>query len=352
MYALNITETQQFIRHVCVTHKEAAMVWGPPGVGKSQGIAQLAAELDARLVDIRLSQFDSVDLRGIPSPDAATQQTVWYAPSVLPFVGNPAFDANVPGSTAQPDQPILLFLDEINSASAAVSAVAYQLINDRCVGEHRLLPSVIVVAAGNREGDRGVTNRMPLPLANRLTHVEVVVDVDDWCFQYAQQAGLPPVGIAFLQFRKPLLMTFDPSQPAKAFATPRTWEKALRYYADPAMPDKIKQAAITGAVGDGPATEFAGFVDVWAKIPPMADIIKRPDKTRVADEASMRYAVAVACSGAMTLDTADPIHTYLMRMDPEFAVLAWKLATARNTTLFHCATFQRFTQDCGVLFTA
>jgi hypothetical protein len=189
-----------------------------------------------RLCDIRLSQYDSVDLRGIPVPHAG--MTVWHAPITLPFKGNAAF--------SEDDVPIFLFLDEINSAAPSVAAVAYQLINDRSVGEHRLMDNVRVVAAGNREQDRGVTNRMPTPLANRFTHVEVDVDVNAWCW-WAQEEGLPAEGIAFMQFRKNLLSTFDPAKPDKAFATPRSWEKALLYYADKSMPEHIKQAAMSGA---------------------------------------------------------------------------------------------------------
>jgi hypothetical protein len=253
--------------------------------------------------------------------------TVWHAPVTLPFKGNEMF--------SEDNVPIMLFLDEINSAAPSVAAVAYQLINDRSVGEHELMDNVVVVAAGNREQDRGVTNRMPTPLANRFTHIEVDVDVDDWCY-WAQQAGLAPEGIAFMQFRKPLLSTFDPSKPDKAFGTPRTWEKALNYYVDANMPEHIKQAAMAGAVGEGNAAEFWGFVDVWRNIPKMSDIEKDPDKVPTPEEAAMRYAVAVAISGTMNTKNTKPFNSYLQRMDPEFGVLAWQLALKRDQTI--CAT--------------
>jgi hypothetical protein len=341
MYTLSLTDTATLCEHVAFSLTEPVMIWGPPGVGKSQMAAQLATKMAALLVDIRLSQYDSVDLRGFPQVDVLTQLTTWCAPSTLPFVGNAKFEAY--------QGPILLFLDEINAAPPAVAAVAYQLINDRCVGEHRLLDNVVVIAAGNREGDRGVTNRQPLPLANRFTHVEVIADVESWS-KWAASEQLPPVGIAFLNFRKPLISTFDPAKPDKAFATPRTWAKAFRYYAA-SMPDHIKMAAMAGAVGEGPSAEFWGFVDVWAKVIPIAKVLADPTGTPVPEEQSMQYAMAVSVSGAMSAKNVTKLHAYIRRFDPEFVVLAWQLAVRRDKALYATPEFMAFSKEHRAIFT-
>lgn len=339
MRIININEAKDMIKYVAVELGEPLMFWGQPGVGKSEAVAQVARDDDnATLVDIRLSQYDSVDLRGIPVPHD-NGLTVWHAPSTLPFTGNDAFPD---------DGRVYLFLDEINSAAQSVAAVAYQLINDRSVGEHRLKPNVVVIAAGNRESDRGVTNRMPTPLANRFTHAEIGVDVDTWC-EYAQRAGLPPVGIAFMQFRKPLLSTFDPSKPDKAFATPRTWVKALRYY-ESDMPQTTKHAAMAGAVGEGPASEFLGFVNVWESIIPIEQIITDPEGVALPDELSARYATAVSVSGSLTVETAKPLHCFLKRLDPEYVVLAWQLAIKRDEALFATDAFMDFSTVYHAVF--
>src|SRR5690606_25638380 len=147
------------IDHIAIKHPEPLMFWGSMGIGKAEIINQSEAEHGATLVDIRLSQYDSVDLRGIPVPPEERRQTVWHAPSTIPFKGNSRFNED--------EGLIFLFLDEVNAASPAVSAVAYQLINDRRVGEHELMNNVRIIAAGNRDQDRGVTNRQPAPLSNR-----------------------------------------------------------------------------------------------------------------------------------------------------------------------------------------
>lgn len=328
MHSLTIRDAKLFLQHIAITLRQPVFVWGQPGAAKSEGIQQLTLDNNAYGIDVRLSQYDSVDVRGIPSPDAATRTTVWYAPSTLPFVGN----------DFPTDRLIILFLDELNSATPSVAAVAYQLINDRRVGEHVLMDNVVVIAAGNRDSDRGVTNRMPTPLANRFTHIEVVPDAEVWCEDYAVPNNLPAVGIGFLMFRKNLISTFDPARADKAFATPRTWAKALRYYDTP-MPTRIKQAAIAGAIGDGPAAEFWGFVEVWGRMPDMAEILKHPTTYPISDEMSMRYAVAMNLSGLMSAKTVTAVNLYLMRMPADMLVMAWHLALKRDTALLGTKEF-------------
>ena len=338
MHTLSPLDLPAFVHHVAVRQRQPIMIWGPPGCGKSECVAQVCNDDNGVLVDIRLSQYDSVDLRGIPTVDGGL--TVWNAPSTLPFVGNDAFPT---------DKRIYLFLDEINSAAPPVAAVAYQLINDRRVGEHHLMDNVVIIAAGNREGDRGVTNRMPTPLANRFIHCEIMPDVAASTV-YAAQNNWPAEWVAFINFRKPLLSTFDPSKPDKAFATPRTWEKAMRSYADTTMPSNIKQAAMAGAVGDGPSGEFWGFVDVWHKMIPVEKIIADPVRCALPDEGSMAYAVAVSISGSMDTKNVTPLNTYLLRMEAEHIVLAWQLATKRDETLYSTPEYLTFAKKYRAVF--
>lgn len=331
MHTLSITDVQSLARHVVLDANEPLMMWGPAGVGKSESIAQLAKTYYAELCTILLSQYDSVDLRGFPAPDNHSNHTIWYPPSTLPFIGNAKFPT---------DRPIILFLDEINAASQSVAAIAYQLINDRRIGEHVLMDNVRIIAAGNRECDRGVTNRMPAPLANRMTHVEVVVDPKAWA-TWAQGNNIPPVGIAFLQWRNNLLSTFDPKLPQKVFATPRTWTKAFKYYLSN-MPEHIKQAAMAGSVGDGPVAEFYGFVKIWQNLTPLSDIEADPDGVPVPStkDLSISYALTVAISGAMTPANVDAFVKFLKRMpSDEYVILALQLAIRRDESLLNTDAF-------------
>lgn len=323
MQTVSIPQMQQLIQHVGFKHRRPLMFWGSMGVGKSEGVLAASQLEQAILIDIRLSQYDSVDMRGFPGVDPDTNSTVWYVPSTMPFKGNPRFDED--------GAPILLFFDEANAATPAVSAVMYQITNDRRCGEHILMDNVIIVLAGNKDSDRGVTNRQPAPLSNRLVHAEIVPDTQSWSYWAMKHPDkIPAVMVAFLNFQKDYLHTYDPGNPEKAFATPRTWEIAAQFYMDPNMPADIKMAAMSGSVGEGRAIEFRAFTEIWETLTPIEDIIANPTKVAVPEKLDVQYAMAVHVSGNMTKDNADALHQYLDRMNAEMVVLAWTLAINRD----------------------
>ena len=114
-------------------HHTPVMLWGPPGVGKSQMIAQVAERHGVPVIDIRLSQMEPSDLRGIPFRNGDTVE--WAPPAMLP-------DAERHGPRG------VLFLDEITSAPPSVSAAAYQLILDRKLGAYEVPEGWAIFAAG------------------------------------------------------------------------------------------------------------------------------------------------------------------------------------------------------------
>ena len=191
--------------------KRPLFVWGPPGIGKSDIVHQIGDSMEALVIDIRLSLWEPTDIKGIPYYAANDNTMKWAPPTELP-------DAK----TAKKHKWIILFLDEMNSAAPAVQAAAYQLILNRKVGSYVLPDNVLIVAAGNRDADKGVVYRMPAPLANRFVHLEMKVDFDDW-FQWATENKIHTDVVGYLTFAKKDLYDFDPKSPSRSFATPRSW---------------------------------------------------------------------------------------------------------------------------------
>ncbi len=192
---------------------QALMLWGSPGIGKSDLVRQLAEDLDRIFVDVRLSTIDPVDLRGLPMINVEEQLTNWLPPSFLPNVQS---------------EPGILFLDEINAAPPMLQASAYQLILDRKLGEYQIPEDWLVIAAGNKLSDRSVTHRMPSALSNRFSHFEIIVSKEEW-FQWAWQNNIDPFIISFLRFHPQLLFDFNPQNNKLAFPTPRSWSFASVY---------------------------------------------------------------------------------------------------------------------------
>ena len=206
----------EFFKQQSLKEMSSIMLWGPPGVGKSQAIRQIAKKIEdstgksVNVTDVRLLLFNPIDLRGIPTSNADKTLAIWLKPQIFQM-------------DSGDDIINILFLDEISAAPQSVQAAAYQITLDRVVGEHKLPDNCIVIAAGNRTTDKSVAFKMPKALANRLMHIEIEGSFNSWK-QWAISSGVNDKVIGFLSFRQNYLMGFDSGSDDLAFPTPRAWE--------------------------------------------------------------------------------------------------------------------------------
>lgn len=262
--------------------KRPIFLWGPPGIGKSDIVKQITDSLpNSHLIDIRLSLWEPTDIKGIPYFDSNISKMVWGAPSELP-------DEEF---AAQYDN-IVVFFDEMNSAAPAVQAAAYQLILNRRVGQYKLPDNVMIVAAGNREADKGVTYRMPAPLANRFVHLELEVDFNDW-FEWATEHKIHSDVVGFLNFSKKDLYDFDPRSPSRSFATPRSWSFVSEFLEDDEDDTTITDL-VAGSVGEGLAVKFMAHRKVAGQLPNPTDVLKGKVKELKTQEISAMYSLTVS----------------------------------------------------------
>lgn len=300
----------------CMKVGRPAMIWGPPGIGKSELIAEIGADTNRPVIDMRLLLLEPTDIKGIPYYDPDTQTMKWAQPADLPKVITQAMIKNaekiLAAATATGDElqievaqnkltalvqaekfsHAILFLDEINAAPPSVQAAAYQLILNRRVGEYHLPKGVSMVCAGNRDSDKGVTYRMPSPLANRLVHMEMQANFEDWQ-KWAIGAKVHADVVGFLSHHKQKLFNFDSKSPDKAFATPRSWVFVGQLITDE-LPESMNTALVAGTVGDGLATEFAQHCKVSARMPKSEDVLTGKEKVLNVKELSAMYSLTIS----------------------------------------------------------
>jgi len=260
-----------------IKKKRPVFLWGPPGIGKSDIVAQIGADTDREVVDVRLALWEPTDIKGIPYFDSNAGTMTWAPPAELP---------TDPKSTA------ILFLDELNSAPPAVQAAAYQLILNRKVGTYKLPDGVDIVAAGNRDGDKGVTYRMPAPLANRFVHLEMKVDFEDWQ-DWATLNGIHPEVVGYVGFAKQDLYDYDPKSPSKSFATPRSWSFVSDLVSDDEIDTESLTNLVSGAIGDGLAVKFMAHRKIASKLPKPDEILDGKVKNLEISEISAMYSLTV-----------------------------------------------------------
>ena len=262
--------------------KRPVFIWGPPGIGKSDIVGQVTESFpNSHLIDIRLSLWEPTDIKGIPYFDSNVGKMVWAPPMELPDE-----------AMAAKYDHITLFLDEMNSAAPAVQAAAYQLTLNRRIGNYKLPDNVVIVAAGNREADKGVTYRMPAPLANRFVHLELAVNFDDW-FEWAVDNKVHQDVVGYLQFAKQDLYDFDPKSPSRSFATPRTWSFVSELLEDN-IDDGTTTDLVAGAVGEGLAVKFMAHRSVAGSLPNPTDVLLGKVKELKTQEISAKYSLTVS----------------------------------------------------------
>lgn len=246
----------------------AWFLWGPPGVGKSDAIKQIAKNLEEDtgkrvvITDIRLLLFSPIDLHGVPIADERKEFTKWLMPKF--------FDMDSSDETIN-----ILFLDELSAAPPSIQATAYQITLDRAIGEHKLPDNCLVIAAGNRTTDRSVAYKMPNALANRLIHFEVGVDFESWK-DWASKSGIHPFVLGYLAYDNSKLYAEDVPMEQVAFPTPRSWafvSELLNTLGDLKRMDELF-TMISGCVGSSVALEFISWCNAHADCPEVMDIFK------------------------------------------------------------------------------
>ena len=298
----------------------SVMLWGPPGVGKSQAVRQIGKRIKTQtgkrvhITDVRLLLFNPIDLRGIPTSNADKTLAVWLKPQIFQM--------------DESDNIVnILFLDEISAAPQSVQAAAYQITLDRVIGEHKLPENCIVIAAGNRTTDKSVAFKMPKALANRLMHIEVEGSFKSWK-QWAIQSGINAKVVGFLSFRRERLMSFDSSTDDLAFATPRSWEMVsnILNYVESDV-DKV-YSLVAGIVGCGAALEFRTWSKVYNELPDIEEIFdgKQP---KIPTRTDAMYALCSSMT-AYAREHKDDIHRiansirYAQRLSPDFSTVLLK----------------------------
>jgi len=372
-----ITQATNIIRKMIVNGKnKPVMLWGPPGIGKSYAIKQLAFELAEThyptldnyipkadgymfahggaepFIDRRISMMDAVDFLGVPSVDKN-------------LIGN-----NITKFNPQDWMPVpeihgshgIIVLDEFFADTARATRVAaYQFLQDRMVGDFRLQDGWVIIAASNRAEDKAAVTAASYDpaLSNRfIGHYEITLDPNGWV-EWALNNGIAAELAAFVKFRPDLLHEYPDGGIERgrvAYATPRSMAAAsdiLDIQYDPTL----EHIALEGCVGSAVAAELSGFLRTIRLVPDPDAILRDPDNAPIPTEVSTLYALAVLLGKRADQQSLGAVIRYLSRIEEsqiddsdhpcsvgsgEFVVLAVSVATSRDPAVKECEAYINF----------
>jgi len=303
MKIVTVGEAKEFLEKTLQDYLPV-FLWGPPGIGKSSIVKQICEEKKWKMVDIRLSTVNPVDLRGLPVVDREKGQAIWLRPEFFPD----------PNSKEEG----VIFFDELNTAAASVQIASYQLILDRQLGSYKLPAGYKIIAAGNRETDKANVTKLPAPLANRLIHLELQTDHKQW-ITWAIKAKIDQRIINFIQF-KPDLLSTTPKGDEKAFPTPRSWEFVSRIVK---LFDDIEdsKALVAGAIGEGAMSEFFAWLPSYASLPDVMEILAGKSN-KVPKRADLLSALVTGLISNLDDSNLENFLNYTFLLPGEHAVLA------------------------------
>lgn len=317
-------------------------LWGPAGVGKSEGVRQLAQMLEKQtgkrvsVTDVRLLLFSPIDLRGIPVADAEKEFANWLRPRI--------FDMD-PGE----DVLNLLFLDELSAAPQSVQAAAYQICLDRRIGEHAFPANCIVIAGGNRTGDKSVAYAMPKALCNRLMHFNVKSDLESWR-AWAVRNNIDKRVLGYLSFDHSRLCV-SPETSDLAYPTPRSWAFASRLLQATGEPPKKIHSLLAACLGTDTALALEQWCEIYRELPDVEKILagqytEYPRQQQVL-HALIASLVALLRERGDRLTQQEVNHCceYCSHFPPDFALVFFKDAGQLENAhplFMRCSQFQQW----------
>lgn len=323
MKQINHKDLKELIKKAYDT-KTPLFIHGAMGVGKSSVVRDVATDMGIELVDVRVSQLEPSDLRGLPKVDG--EVTRWLISNWLPR------DKNSKG---------IIFLDELNLAPPSIQASCYQLILDRRLGDYELPEGWFIVSAGNRIEDKANIFEMSAPLSNRFIHVELSVpSVEDWTKWATTNRSIDGRIIAFLTWKSIRLFSFDSKNKDKAFGTPRSWEycSKLIMNEDYNKNPHFVETLIASSVGEAIAVEFTAFLKLTQKIK-VEDILKNPKQLKNIQEISLKYSLISSVSeyfrNHKNKETLESIFKVCQELEAEFGMLLLRLVKSTDESAFN-----------------
>ncbi len=269
------------------------------------------------LIDERLSEYDSSDIKGLPIFKDDKDTIEWKIPFWAKFLTLEKSDG-------------LLFFDEINLATPLVISSVYKIIYDRIVNDSPINENWGIIGAGNREEDRAFTHTLPAPVRDRGGEVELISpSIDDWTI-WASQNGIDSRIIGFLNFKSGSMNKVDFSDNQK-FTTVRGWERLSCLISGEKLGGRFALICCS-AIGEGIAKEFIAFCKIQEKMN-LNDIIKNPDKIKEITDISTKYFLVSAFAEKykdkkIKFDVVMKASKVFDEVDnSEFVALLWRLSS-------------------------
>ena len=308
--------------------KRPVCIEGMPGGGKTTIVQEVASELSVGYIEKHTPTMLVEDF-GVPDMATGDKSFGYKLPDWFPFEGSDT-----------PDEGIICF-DDRNQGGNDIQKVQANILQAGTLHGVRMKKGWHCVSTGNRQQDRAGAKRVLSHLRNRETVIELETHLDDWT-SWAIEHDVKPEVISYIRFRADALHDFDPQRDVNA--TPRSWVEGVSDVIG-VVPADAEYECFKGAVGEGHAAGFVGFLKIHRKLPNPDNILMNPTGSNVPDDPATLYALCGTLAHKATLANFDRVITYVARMPKEFSVLCISYATRKNEELASSGAFTKWAVD-------
>ena len=193
---------------------------GPPGIGKTAIMEQVAAELGVGLVSYSMTHHTRQSALGLPFIEKKVYGGVEYSVSEYTMSEIIASIYDMMERTGLKEG--ILFLDEINCVSETLAPAMLQFLQYKIFGRHRVPEGWIVVTAGNPPEYNNSVREFDIVTWDRLKRIDVEPDYDVWK-EYAYKKGIHPAILTYLDIKKSDFYKIETTVDGKSFVTARGW---------------------------------------------------------------------------------------------------------------------------------
>ena len=208
--------------YILPLHKQRPVfLMGPPGVGKTAIMEQVAGELGVGMLSYSMTHHTRQSALGLPYIQHKTYGGKEYAVSEYTMS---EIIASIYDLMEEPGvKEGILFLDEINCVSETLAPIMLQFLQYKVFGRHRVPDGWVVVTAGNPPEYNNSVREFDVVTWDRLKRIDVEPDFDVWK-EYAYKTGVHPSVLTYLEIRKSDFYKIESTIDGKRFVTARGWD--------------------------------------------------------------------------------------------------------------------------------
>ena len=240
------------------------LLMGPPGVGKTQIMEQIAAEAGVGLVAYTITHHTRQSAIGLPFIEKHIYGDKEYSVTEYTMSEILASVYQLMEKTGLKEG--ILFLDEINCVSETLAPMMLQFLQCKTFGNQRLPEGWLIVAAGNPPEYNKSVRDFDVVTLDRVKRIDVAEDFGVWK-EYARRRGLHGAVISYLDIRKEHFYRIETTVDGLQFATARGWEDLSELiYAYEKLDMRVNRDVI-GQYIQLPriAKDFANYLDLFYK---------------------------------------------------------------------------------------